>query len=218
MTIVKLDKYLEDGKKIEIRLAGDDGKYYKSQVVQVKDNLFLIAPPYRGKEDLFLHRDDEVEVILYGPNEKIMFNTTVVKKVKKPLAGYVLVAPEEGKRIQLREYVRVKVFLDVEWSLAGQEDVHKGIIVDLSGGGAGIVTDVLLEEDTALVLRFDLPLKNKTVKMEVKAVVRRNQEMPDGGKYLLGVAFQDISERDRDQIIEYVFQKQREQLLLDIQD
>jgi len=218
LTSVKLDKYLEDGKKLEIRLAGDDGKYYKSQVLQVREKFFLITPPYRGKDNLFLHRNEEVEVILYGTNEKFIFTTTVIKKVNEPLSGYVLVTPEEGKRIQLREHVRVKTFLDVEWALPEEDSLEKGIMVDISGGGAGIVTGKPVEEDALILLRFELPLKNRPLQMSVKAVVRRCQPMPEHGKYLLGVSFQEITERDRDQVIEYVFQKQREQRLLDLGD
>lgn len=216
MTTVKLDKYLKDSKKIDIRVAGGDGNYYKSQVLQVKNNFLLIAPPYRGRDNLSLHRNDEVEVILYGTNDKFMFTATVVKWVNRPMPGYVLMAPEEGKRIQLREYVRVKTFLDVEWALPGQEKFNKGFMVDISGGGAGIVTGVPVEEEATIILRFELPLKNRPLKMSVKSVVRRCQPMPEHGKYLLGVSFQDITERDRDQVIEYVFQRQREQRMLEL--
>lgn len=217
MDTVKVEKYLKEGQKLDVRLDGEDGKYYKSQVLAVQDKFFLIIPPYRGRDNLFLHRGDRVEVVLYGTNEKCGFTAAVIKRVKEPFEGFMLEAPEEGKRIQMREFVRVKVLLDVEWAFSEEKDVfYQGIMVDLSGGGAGIVTDVPVDDDVELLVRFHLPIRGREVEMLVKSQVRRCQPMAEQGKYLIGAAFQGLSERDRDQIIEYVFQKQREQRILDL--
>lgn len=217
MDTVKLAKFLKEGQKVDIRLDGDDGKFYKSQVVGVQGNYFLIIPPYRGMDNLFLHRGDRVEVVLHSTNEKCEFTAGVIKLVKGKLDGYILEAPEEGKRIQMRKFVRVKVLLDIEWALSQEKNnFYSGIMVDLSGGGAGIVTDVPVDDDVELLVRFHLPIRGREVEMLVKSQVRRCQLMAEQGKYLIGVAFQELSERDQDQIIEYVFQKQREQRILDL--
>jgi c-di-GMP-binding flagellar brake protein YcgR len=221
---VKLKKYLEADRKIEVRLQGDEGKYYKSMIQGVKNELLLIAAPYRGKDNLHLYKGDSVDVILVAHSEKILFSAQVVGRFNKPFFGYVLQTPEEGKRIQLREFVRIKLLLDAEWGLVEDTNVsdedleqiefNEAVMVDLSGGGAGLVIHEPLPEDTRLLLRFTLPLKNSERVMSVMAEVRRCFRMDEPNKYALGVSFVGLSAREQDQIVEYVFQKQREQRLM----
>lgn len=225
MEKVKLDKYLTVDSRIEVKLEGDEGKYYKSMIQGVRNRLLLIVAPYRGRENLSLHKGDNVEVILVAQNEKVLFPAQVVGRVQTPFHGFVLQAPEEGKRIQMRAFVRIKLLLDLQWGLvedtvdSGQDleqiEFHEAIMVDLSGGGAGFVSHVPLAEDTRILLRFILPLKNNEREMSVMAVVRRCVPMDEPNKYSVGVSFVGLSTREQDLIVEYVFQKQREQRLME---
>lgn len=226
MSTVKVEKYLKADSKLEIRLDGDEGKYYKSMINGVKNRLLLVTAPYRGKDNLYLHRGDDVEVVLFAQSEKIFFKAKVVDRVQKPIFGYVLEASEEGKRVQLREFVRVKVLLDAELAILPEEatgnseeeaapEFQQVIMVDISGGGAGVVTKEPVPENTRVLLKFDLPMKNMKRPMSLVAEVRRCSFLQDTNRYLLGLAFVDLTQRDQDQIIEYVFQKQREQRLME---
>ncbi|NLC77866.1 MAG: hypothetical protein GX750_09660 [Clostridia bacterium] len=225
MSTVKVEKYLKVNRKLEIRQEGDEGKYYKSMIHGLNDRLLLVTPPYRGRDNLSLHRGDNVEVILIAEKEKILFKAKVTDRVRKPFFGYVLEAAEEGTRIQLREFVRVKVLMDVEWCIMDnmpendQEleglEFQQAVMVDLSGGGAGIVCDEPIPENTLILLRFIMPLKNTERSMSLLSEVRRCYRLDEQRKYMVGLAFLDLTQRDQDQIIEYVFQKLREQRLME---
>ncbi|NLL18356.1 MAG: hypothetical protein GX262_04925 [Clostridia bacterium] len=226
MEKVKLEKYLGIDGKIEIRLQGDEGKYYKSMIQGIRNELLLIVAPYRGRDNLHLYKGDSVDVVLFAQNEKILFPAQVVGRVNKPFQGYVLQVPEEGKRIQMREFVRIKLLLDAEWGLLENTEVppeedlkqmvlNQAVMVDLSGGGAGLVIHEPLSENARILLRFTLPLKNNERVMTVMAEVRRCFRMDEPNKYAVGVSFVGLSAREQDQIVEYVFQKQREQRLME---
>lgn len=225
MTTRKVASFLKDNAKIEVRLEGNKNKYYKSIVHGVKGERFLIDPPYSGKDHLLLHLDDKVEVILLTDKEKYMFTATVVDRVQSPISGYVLQAPEEAKRIQLRDFVRIKLALEVEWAelrdgLTDHKELEElafkgAIMVDLGGGGAGLVTDVPIPEGTQILLRCSLVIRDVKRVMNIFSEVRRCYRMDDRNKYAIGIAFVGLSEREQDQIIEYVFLRQRKQLLLD---
>lgn len=223
----KMSKFLQINGRLEVRPYGDEGKYFKSLIMGVKGDLFLMNPPYRGRDDLLLYKGDKVETVLITDKEKYLFVAEVVERVNKPFEGYVLKAPEDAKRIQLRQFVRIKVALDIEWAiisnqvnLANKGEVQElafapGIMVDLSGGGAGFVADEEIPEDTQLLLHFKYAIKEVDKQMTILAEVKRCQKMDDRNKYIIGVAFLGLSDREQDDIIEYVFFKQREQLLLE---
>lgn len=221
MTKGKGPGFLQANSKIEVKPQGDEKKYYKSHIHGVKENLFLINPPYRGKDDLLLHKGDQVDVVLITDKEKYIFAARVVDRVTTPLQGYVLMVQGEAKRIQMREFVRVKVLLDVEIGEFLEEEGLDEVIyvpatmVDLSGGGAGVVSNVPFGEGKQLILRFNISLRDEERRILVMTEVRRCHKMEDLNRYMVGVAFKGLSDRDQDQIIEYIFQKQREQRLLE---
>lgn len=225
MTTEKTERFLTINRKLEVRLDGDEGKYYKSYVLGVQENLFLINPPYVGRNDLMLRVGDNVEVVLLSDKEKYLFVAPVVQRVQNPLKGYILQAPEEARRIQLRAFVRIKVALEAEWTALPEgipnkkewENLRfsKAVMVDLSGGGAALVTDKLLPEGVRILLRFTMEIRDEKRSLALVSEVCRSSSLNEKRKYSIGVKFLGISEKERDQIIEYVFYKQRKQYFLD---
>lgn len=78
------------------------------------------------------------------------------------------------------------------------------ILIDLSGGGLKFRTADKIEKEELITLR----LKYHDNEIFIKSkVVRRNTN--DNGDYTYGVEFIDISEMDREKIIQLVFQIMR---------
>lgn len=206
--------------KIEIK-KDDDPINYKSYVQGVEDDKFAIAVPYHKGEPLILRRGDEIEVKLFTAKERYIFVSTVIARKQDQIPLYVLTLPEKAQRLQARDYVRVKVMLDVYYQVITEEEknsnlllnpTQKGMTVDLSGGGMLLALDDKLAENDLLYLEFTVLLKNKKRFFQTFGRVIRYD--PAGGqrtKNLVGVKFEDIDERDRDDLIQFLFERMRAQ-------
>jgi len=87
---------------------------------------------------------------------------------------------------------------------------HKGIIVDISGGGAKFVSDKLHEYGSLIhiYIPFDstMKLKNKWLKA---VIISSEKLMNRQGFYESRVQFRDMLKEDREVIIKYIFEEER---------
>ena len=85
-----------------------------------------------------------------------------------------------------------------------------GTIVDISGGGARIVTDSEIEEGTYVILKFQVELKEFIQEYELLArVVTRKLLENRKKKYELRVEFEQIENKVRESLIRYIFEEER---------
>ncbi|MFA5536025.1 MAG: PilZ domain-containing protein [Bacillota bacterium] len=225
MTIEKTKSFLAVNRKLEVRPDGDEGCFYKSLVLNVKENFVLISPPYRGRHDLLLHAGDQLDVVLLSDKEKYLFKGFVRKREKAPLKGYVIEVSDEAKRIQLRAFVRIKVAIVMEWAKLpnvpldkkAMDNLHffEGLMVDLSGGGASLIVNELLSVGSRILVRFSLDNEDKAVIFTLPAEIRRSYSLDERNKFAAGVSFFAISEKERDLIVEYIFYRQRKERFLE---
>ncbi len=225
MTIEKTKSFLAVNRKLEVRPEGEEGSFYKSLVLGVKGSSILISPPYRGRNDLLLRNGDQLEVVLLSDKEKYLFKGVVKKRERAPLKGYVIEVSDKAKRIQLRSFVRIKVAITMEWAklpnvpldARGIDNLQfiSGLMVDLSGGGASLVLNELLPEGSYILVRFSLDDENRITTFILPAEIRRSYSLNERNKFVAGASFFAISEKDRDQIIEYIFYRQRKERFLE---
>jgi hypothetical protein len=84
--------------------------------------------------------------------------------------------------------------------------------ISLSGGGIKILTDNEFKRGDILELRIDLPLIPPVAIPALGEVARSEKTGDKEGGFKTAIKFKVIQEEDRDKIIHYVFQKQRELL------
>lgn len=87
---------------------------------------------------------------------------------------------------------------------------HHGTSIDVSGGGMCLVATDPLPVGQHLDLSFTLPTQPE-IRLDLLGVVRsveRAAEAEEG--YMMGIEFMSIGEIDRDRLVRYIFQKQRE--------
>lgn len=200
----------------------EKGKFYKSSIHSLGRGFFTVALPYKGKDILLLHPGTRVRVRVIGKNEQFLFTSEVLARKASPFPVYVLKEPEEIKRVQLREHVRLKTVIEAQLAVLLDEDraglEQDVMLLDISGGGAAIALTEPLPEDSRIQIKFTLPDtgKDKDYQFKLKAEIRRcERSLSDRPKYIAGVAFLDITEKERDCIIGYIFQKMREQRRLE---
>jgi len=125
--------------------------------------------------------------------------------------------PEQAERIQLRNFVRVPVPIDITIKLFGahgsRKSRHKVHLIDISGGGLCFVHDEFLPQGTLLEVQVpDLP---RIGTLETKGHIRRVTpiETMRGMTYHIGVAFSaDLTVRAQERLVQSIYQLQQSYL------
>ena len=187
---------------------------YSTYMEALDEATVRVAHPMFGSALVPLMPGDQVVVEYLESGGRIGFEATVVQRTGDQIPGLILTRPkpEEIRRLQLRDFVRLDVSLPLEYvpcgarpsGEKGEVPLAPGRVIDLSGGGALILTD----EDFQVGARLDLVLHlpKRLIPAEAE-VVRRVTDVE--GPIRLGVRFTAIDERDREYIVKYIFAEQR---------
>ena len=118
-------------------------------------------------------------------------------------------------RTQQRNWLRVDADIPVmatQLDEAHIGEVLSGKIVDISGGGLGMLLSTRLQKNTVLILNFEIPGRGKITDLLVRVI--RVAGPPEGisSKVVHSVSFESETDLAREKIIQYVFEIQRESL------
>lgn len=198
----------------------DDEKLprYRSKIIDRTDNEIMIDYPVSTDEyiDLPIQKDSEVKIEYIDQGNVYSFTAKVKRIIKSPLMSFVLDIPNKDEivKIQRREYVRINT--DVNVAVHGLDRSFTPFITvtqDISGGGTAIIVpqDVSLEDGEMLLLFLVLKSKySDYVYKKVKAEVIRSTTVND--VRLTSLRFHFEHENNRQAIIKYCFEIQRERL------
>lgn len=207
--------------QIEVKEGPFAGKYY-SRIEDVRErDLIIGAPIYKG-EVINLRPETLITVIVTGENALYQFESKVLTTEISPLPLLVITKPKDMQKVQRRSFFRIKVSIPVEYRPLqdilenSNEEFKLAETVDLSGGGALLLLSEEFPKETILELR--LHLKENTVVPAVGRVVLIKDEKRRDKKKMLAVEFIVIEERERDKIIKFVFEKQREERKKQLRD
>lgn len=143
-----------------------------------------------------------------------------LKVVSCDSAGTVVVEhTSEMKRNQLRQYVRIEMSLPMKFRLIQTRnpelsEIKKGVVTpvkmsDISGGGLSFICEKSLKAGDLISVGFTLP-NVKLVGIAGKVLRISIQEGKTKTFYKHHVKFVKIEPRQRDGIVKYVFDKQRQ--------
>jgi hypothetical protein len=125
----------------------------------------------------------------------------------------VLSHAERLNRAQQRNWVRIDVSIPVEVIDNHVGDVFSGKIIDMSGGGFGMALPAKLAIGAKLKLGFELPGQGPINDLAVKVVRVAGQYNNNLTETVHSVAFEGDVHLVQEQIIQYVFEKQRQDTL-----
>lgn len=204
----------EIGSRIRIRRLESGTKAHITRVEDITENWVAIQRPIHHYEPVRLYPGETVEltVVRTEPPAGIFNATTVVigeTRQRLPLVRIQL--PEGWKRAQLREYFRVPVTRPIRVRPITEEEDEpwlEGVSRDLSGGGCQVVLPETLDPEQPVEVELDLP--DGTYRM--RGTVRRITEEMASGQLctVAGIRFDDVPERQREEIIRYAFERQIE--------
>ena len=202
-----------------------------SLVQDWREDSFLVSIPLKGYRKKLLIVGEWITGFYYDAKKRVyMFQSRVLGRVIQNIPMYRLSIPETLYKVQRRDYVRVPITIPIVYAKispegtgsAGDVSAHgplpsagKGkaspvlwenaTVLDLSGGGMNLSADNPLEPEQQIWIQID----TEGLKMKAKGkVVRcRARRISDLKTYSMGIKFIDITERDRDRIIRFVFKK-----------
>lgn len=183
----------------------------------------LVGSDQRGLSTVPLLRKDEERLCALELGERLKvrfwrdgdteyrFRSTVLECVPETttlVIGHV----EKMERIQKRDFFRLEVQFDIQLDpIAEKSDPepqpHKpisGTVVDISGGGLGLLSPQILEIDALLQIptKFPAPFPIAGLRCQVSECRRQ------GKQYKIGLEFVDISSRQQSEIVRILYQKQ----------
>ena len=187
------------------------GEYYKSVIQDISRDYFYISIPTKEGSYLIFNTDDEIEIEYFNEeNLYYCFKSRIIKKVLyENLSCYMMAVPYDIRKIQRRDFARVNFVeytlykknttsLDSKWS--------KGVLLDLSGGGARMKIFENISIGDEILIKLDVDKENIEIMSKVVRV-----EIDSNLEYICGLQFLDMYERKRDKIIKKVFIKMRKQ-------
>ncbi len=211
-----LRNLIEIGEKVEIIVYRDYFKPQKGfsmiQDITIKNELIVTLPMFEGRP-ILVNIKDRVRVLFYKEKGCYYFEGEIVDRFQtENLIMISIKRTSSVKRIQRRGYYRLKITLPVRFHILLEEETKspalEGYCADISGSGMRLITDQKLDINT--ILEFQINLEDKNGLLLKGKVVRSVLSESLDGKYDTGIAFCDITDKNRDILIKYIFMKQRE--------
>lgn len=202
----------------KVAIIDGEGEVYSSDVQDTNEDSVAISIPIKDSAYLPLRKNDIIDVLYYYGSNIYSFSSSVKTRASSNIPLIWIYKPKKYKKIQRRKFVRVSIlskgiFAKVDRTLKLTKETIKNLkfskcnIVDLSGGGVRIRTSEKLEKGNILALIFPINKNNMIFKSEVK---RYGEKRLEYNEY--GISFIDISLKQQDEIIKYVFAIMRQQM------
>lgn len=180
-------------------------------VLSIKENYWVIDHPESAPQ---IPEGTLLFINITRPGDaEYTFNARVLKDLNDELYLEHVI---KLNRAQQRNWVRMDVDIPVE--VTKMEDEHMGDIftakiIDMSGGGLGIALPTKLSNSTKLLLDFTIPGHEPINALIVKIVRVAGPYYKDSTKIIHSVVFEGEVRSIQEQIIQYIFEKQRQTTL-----
>lgn len=208
---------LSIGDVLILETAAEEGdkEVFRSKVLDITDRSFFIGPPLKeasNRTEPIILEGTSFQVQFVAKNQKVyQFNTTVLKKSLKNIPTFEMERPkkEDFVPIQRRSFIRIETQLKVKvFSLHNEFAPFDTYTTNISAGGLNLVLpkQVTLENEQIVRCSFILPLQDDDIYLQLTCkVVRLTDKMPH--RYA-SVKFEQISEKERQSIVRYCFERQ----------
>ncbi len=186
---------------------------YRTRVEDVTEHGLLVAAPIQSGHVVPLSIGTKLELSYVQDSGSQQGRYTTMGMIEHRYNDRIPVlqirVSQPWERTQERDFVRVDVLLTAKYCrifYGEPEGSHTGQVTNISGGGFLLVTD----QPLAVGQRLWLSVTVDDTVLETFGSVQRVEPVPDTG-YGNGVAFEDLDEKSRQIIIQFVFKRQLEQ-------
>lgn len=231
-----IEKFVSAGDKIEMKSTVDvvlpDGtrgiRLYKTSVYDVLDDGKLeIVMPMEQSRLVLLPVGGEYDVCFFSHGGMYRADVRIVDR-QKINGTYIILAEmlTNLHKYQRREYYRfnciiemetrelskeeIEAFKEADGAVIEEEEMNRGVIVDISGGGLRFVSRRLYECGDIILLCFKLPIASREKPFTLAAQVVLSKEIENRrDEYENRVKFVYINNQTREEIIKYIFDEER---------
>lgn len=186
---------------------------YATRVEDMQGERLKLSLPTEGGVPVYIPRGERIRCEFTAEGGIYSFTVEVLGWEQRPIPTLIVEMPKQFQRLQRRDYVRLEANLAINYSVlctgdATREQWLRSQTRDISGGGLLFKAPDKLP--IGAQLEVYLTLEGNTIHTSGE-VVRYLPDMVDSepGNWM-GLRFLDINERDRDMIIRYIFNQQRE--------
>lgn len=207
---------------LQLKLPDDPNSLpFQSRVEDVVEGCLVIAWPSDRGAPIPIHPDRPLSLSFVRGNVGYVFAAKVQEKGLEPFP-YLKVHPlGPPKRIQRREFFRMKIGIEVELAGVVVQPFNRETVVylksqtfDLSGGGMAIRSEASIPVGTVLEAKLVLLDGLPPIKFMARVVQTQPVLIPDREPLShIGMSFTEIKEADRKRIIRYLFRSQMNQLV-----
>lgn len=198
---------LEIGKKIEISYEGkEQEEYFVSNVMEILDeDTYVLAMPIVKGNIYPLELGSTIDIYYYIEEIGLFyFSSKVESRQREPIAQMTVKRVSDIKKIQRRNYFRLKVSFPVTIKIKEDQEVI-GYAKDLSAGGMKVSVSKKILKKENLEVRFEID----DVTLKIQGSVIRSELENSSQTYDTGIKFLNLSESDINTIMKYLFKKQR---------
>ena len=213
--MIDFEKILSIGDKIQvISLEKFKGVEYVSQVANVHKSYIDIFNPIYKNALVYFRFNEKLKIIVIKPEVILEFKSKVVERGYGKIPVLRLEPISELRRIQRREYFRLKILKSFEYKVIDDKNkkgeaprLYSGIILDISGGGVLFSSKHDLDQND--LIEFELPLGKDGKIILTGKVVRKQYNVQQSFLYEYGVKFEDLNTKDKELLIKFIFDEQR---------
>ncbi|MDT3699264.1 MAG: PilZ domain-containing protein [Thermincola sp.] len=187
---------------------------YRSRVEGILSNKITLAAPLKQGQIVSLSPGTIVRVMFSDQMASYSFKSKLISQNRQNPPTVTLGEPYDLKRTQRRNFVRLETKLSIVFAEVNEDyetvgDTFSGTTIDLSGGGVMFACNTLLKYGD--ILDLTVVLTESDSAKALGKVVRFSENPPNSKqKYSVGLEFTAIEESERDKIIKFIFNKQRE--------
>ncbi len=223
---------LQKVERISLRDDADNDlkrKVYHSKVCElISEDRMEIMMPQEGSKLLLLQVDSEYDLYFYTENGLYQCFARVIDRYKSNNVYMSLMELTSNlRKQQRREYYRFSCALEmnargvteaeIQRSMDEMiplampaEKLNKGIIVDISGGGLRFVIDKKYEIDSLVNCIYNLVIEGEKKEYDLVGKVLGVKEISNRpGIYEHRIKYVNIHTEEREEIIRYIFQQER---------
>lgn len=211
-----MKKIVNIGEKIEVVINQNTGSKTSYSMIQdiLEDGDIVINMPVLNRYPVVLKAGDTITIIFFRSNGQFSFVAEVKAIIKHDAVYLVRISPKSNIiKSQRRNFYRLKTAVPISIFLLDQygepldNDPVKGTTIDISGGGVKVLLNQEINKGSLIKCQISLHDDRQIV---VKGkVLRCNKVIEDSiEKYTIGMRFLNISEMNRDSIVQYIFQQQ----------
>ncbi|MDD4296276.1 MAG: PilZ domain-containing protein [Ruminiclostridium sp.] len=211
-TKLELDLYDDDGNKIPAVFISQFGGY------DIDTNkMEIYAPIFQGNIYPITPKM-QMDVIFSKGKYTYLFTAEAIERVYEDNIALLYIKPISAiEKVERRSFFRMELQLEIQYRtfklLLPDNEMRgafiKSITRDISGGGVCLICEENLGEGTYIEAFLELDTRVRFVGVVVRSLEAKNRGV---FTYETGVKFVRIENKDREQIISYVFKIQRERL------